>query len=360
MRISRREFSKCLSGAVAINLLNSGYTWRELSEQPVSDFCRSLEPIGRRLETRGYYVWGASPVVGEDGKIHVFYSRWPEKYRMGGWIHQSEIAHAVADTPESEFRHVDTVLSPREGEAWDSTTCHNPHIKKVEGKFCLFYMGNSNKKTNTKRIGLSTATSVYGPWHHAEQPLLDASADPEAWDSHCTTNPGFLKHPSGQYWLYYKSWNTYDYENYTDPKIRGNRKYGLAIADQPQGPYRKYEGNPVVDYSGKGNNIQAEDGFVWYENGIFKMILRDMGFFNHQYGLYIESKNGLDWTEPKIAYYDTDHYFSQPPKPKHLSKYGRFERPQLLIQDGKPTHLFVTTQGGKYVTSSPFIFRLKS
>lgn len=326
----------------------------------VSHFATKLKPIGRRLEMQGYYVWGTSPIEGPDGKIHVFFSSWPAKYGMGGWIHKSEIGHAVADSPAGEFKFVSTVFAPRGEGYWDGTTCHNPHIKKVDGKFCLFYMGNSNRKTNTKRIGLATADNLYGPWNRPDAPLLDVSKEEDAWDNHCTSNPSFLKHPNGQYWLYYKSWNTAEYENYTDPKIRGNRKYGLAIADKLEGPYVKYEGNPVIDYSGLGNNIQAEDGFVWYQNGKFRMILRDMGIYNHQYGLYIESKDGIKWSDPKIAYYNTDHYFKQPPAPEHLSKYGRFERPQILFQNGKLSHLFLASQGGKYNTSSAFVFKINS
>jgi hypothetical protein len=326
----------------------------------ISDFATKLKPIGRRLEMQDYYVWGTSPIEGPDGKIHVYFSMWPSKYGMGGWIHKSEIGHAVADSPEDEFEFLSTVFAPRGEGYWDGTTCHNPHIKEVDGKFCLFYMGNSNRKTNTKRIGLATADNLYGPWNRPDEPLLDVSKEEDAWDNHCTSNPSFLKHPNGQYWLYYKSWNTAEYENYTDPKVRGNRKYGLAIADKLEGPYVKYAGNPVIDYSDLGNNIQAEDGFVWYQNGKFRMILRDMGIYNHQYGLYIESKDGIKWSDPKIAYYNTDHYFKQAPAPKHLSKYGRFERPQILFQNGKPSHLFLASQGGKYNTSSAFVFKINS
>ncbi|MCC9135589.1 glycoside hydrolase family protein [Pontibacter silvestris] len=322
-----------------------------------SAFSKRLKPVGRVLEMEGYYVWGTSPIIGTDGKTHVFFSRWPAEKKMGGWINSSEIAHAVADSPESPFEFVSTVFAPRGDGFWDGTTCHNPHIKFVDGKYCLFYMGNSNRKTDTKRVGLAIADSIYGPWQRPDQPLLEAGVE-GAWDDHCTTNPSFVKHPNGQYWLYYKSWNTYEYENYTDPKIRSNRKYGLAIADKLQGPYTTYAGNPIIDYSALGNNIQAEDGHVWYEDGKFKMLMRDMGFFNHQYGLYLESKNGIKWSEPQIAFYNTDHYFSQPPAPGHLSKYGRFERPQLLQQNGRPTHLFLASQGGKYMTSSAFIFQV--
>ena len=362
--MDRRAFLAITAGS---SLLFTGFKFSDtivkscldLSDK-VSDFAKRLKPIGRKLETEGYYVWGTSPIIGPDGKIHVFFSRWPSKFGMGGWIHKSEIAHAVADTPEGEYQVISTVLAPRGDGFWDGTTCHNPHIKKADGKYCLFYMGNSNRKTNTKRVGLAIADSPYGPWKRPDEPLVEASKEEDAWDNHCTSNPTFVKHPNGQYWLYYKSWNTGEYENYTDPKIRGNRKYGLAIADKLEGPYVKYEGNPVLDYSDRGNNIQAEDGYVWFENGKFKMVMRDMGIFNHQYGLYLESADGLNWSEPKIAYYNTDHYFSQPPAPSHLSKYGRFERPQLLLQDnGSPSHLFLTTQGGKYMTSSTFVFKIE-
>ncbi len=323
-----------------------------------SDFSKRLKPVGRVLEMEGYYVWGTSPIIGPDGKTHVFFSRWAAEKGMGGWINSSEIAHAVADTPESPFKFVSTVLAPRGEGFWDGTTCHNPHIKFVDGKYCLFYMGNSNRRTNTKRVGLAIADSPYGPWQRPDKPLVEAGPE-GAWDDHCSSNPSFVKHPDGRYFLYYKSWNTYEYENYTDPKIRGNRKYGLAIAKSLQGPYTKYKGNPIIDYSGHGNNIQAEDGYVWQEDGKFKMVMRDMGIFNHQYGLYQESPDGIKWSEPEIAYYNTDHYFKQPPAQKHLSKYGRFERPQLLLQNDRPTHLFLASQGGKYMTSSAFVFQIE-
>src|SRR5690606_1225874 len=208
---------------------------------------------------KDYYVWGSSPIAAPDGKIHVFFSMWPAQYGMGGWIHKSEIGHAVADSAGDEFKFVSTVLAPRGEGYWDGTTCHNPHIKEVDGKYCLFYMGNSNRKTDTKRIGLAIADNLYGPWQRPDALLLDVSKAADAWDNHCTSNPSFVQHPNGQYWLYYKSWNTAEYENYDDPKIRGNRKYGLAIANDLEGPYERYEGNPIIDYSGLGNNIQAED-----------------------------------------------------------------------------------------------------
>lgn len=321
-----------------------------------SDFAKRLKPVGRALEMEDYYVWCNTPIQADDGKIHVFFSRWDAKKGMGGWINSCEICHAIGDSPEGPFQYIETILAPRAC-YFDSTTCHNPSIKKIDGKYCLFYMGNSNGKTNTKRIGLATADSLNGPWKRPDKPLLEAGPDGE-WDDHCTTNPSLIKHPNGQYWLYYKSWNTKDYETQTGP-IRGNRKYGLAIADKLEGPYIKYAGNPILDFSSRGNNAQLEDAFVWLDKKKFKLICRDMGYYNHEDGLIMESKDGKKWNSPKIAYYGAKHYnIQQPPAPSNLKKYGRFERPQILFINNKPAYLFTASQGGKYMTASSFIFKI--
>jgi len=331
---------------------------RKYDEKDISGFARRLKPLGRILELEGYFVWGTSPIVAPDGKIHVFFSRWDAKKGMGGWINGSEIAHAIADKPEGPYYDIKTILAPRGEGYFDGTTCHNPHIQFVDDKYCLFYMGNSNGKTNTKRIGLATSGSLEGPWKRSDKTLLEAG-EAGKWDDHCTSNPAFLKHPNGQYWLYYKSWNADEYEHPIIPAIRGNRKYGLAIAEKLEGPYVKYSGNPIIDYSKFGNNRQLEDGNVFIENARFYMIARDMGRFDQEMGIILESEDGIHWSEPKISYFDYSHYLEQPLAPPHLKKYGRFERPQILMRNGKPTHLFVASQGGKYMTSSAFVFEVK-
>ncbi|MCW3786585.1 family 43 glycosylhydrolase [Plebeiibacterium sediminum] len=324
-------------------------------KEKISNFSKRLEAKGRILETSEYYVWGCAPIFDKDGKVHVFYSRWPKKYGMGGWIHQSEVAHAVADQPEGPYQYVETVIAPRDG-YFDATTCHNPHIKYRDGKYYLFYMGNSDKTVFTKRIGLATATSLNGPWIRSDKPILEAGKEGN-WDDCCTTNPAVVFPSSGECYLYYKSWNT---GNYKSEKgfIRGNRKYGLAIAKNIDSKFKKYKENPIIDFSLHGDNKQVEDANVFIENGEFKMLMRDMGYFNHDVGLIFTSKDGISWSEPEIAWFEAEAYLEEPPAPKHLKRYGRFERPQVLLKDGKPAYLFNAMQGGKYETSTGFVFKI--
>jgi hypothetical protein len=350
--VSRRAFLKAVSVTPVLGTLPGLIGVQE----PVADFLHKLTPVGRSLEWENGYVWCNSPIDGPDGKVHVFYSRWTADRKMSGWLNGCEIAHAVADAPEEPFQYVETVLAPRGGNYWDATTCHNPHVQKIDDIYYLFYMGNANGKTNTKRIGVATAKSLSGPWIRSDEPILQPG-QPGAWDDHCTTNPAFVKNTDGSCWLYYKSWNTEEYENATGP-IRANRKYGLAIAKTPEGPYIKSDKNPLLDFSARGNNEQLEDAYVWREDGKFKMLARDMGFYNHESGLYLDSRDGLHWSPPLIAYRNLKTYVQEPSPPDHLKRYGRFERPQLLIRQGKPAYLFTAAQGGKFGTSSAFIFRI--
>ena len=195
--MNRRNFLVKMSVLSALACLGSTYAGCPFPFSAESPFARRLKPVGRALEMDGNYVWCNSPIEGDDGKIHLFFSRWKAEKKMGGWINGSEIAHAVADSPEHPFEYVETNLTPWTG-FWDATTCHNLSIKKVGNKYCLFYMGNSNGKTNTKRIGLATANTLTGPWKRPDKLLLEAGK-PGAWDDHCTTNPSFVKHPDGQY-----------------------------------------------------------------------------------------------------------------------------------------------------------------
>jgi len=356
--MNRRSFISCLGLGASCLGLRGALPLTGAGTARVSSFAERLEPLGRILELPDSFVWCNTPIYGPDGLVHVFFSRWPSRYGMGGWIRACEIAHAVADTPAGPYRVLGTALAPRPG-FFDASTCHNPHIQCLDGRYYLFYMGNRDGSTRTKRIGLAVSDSLNGPWVRSERPLLETGEE-GAWDDHCTTNPAFVRLPDGSCRLYYKSWNTREYES--QPKgvpIRGNRKYGLAIASRPEGPYLKVKENPVIDFSGKGDNRQLEDAFVWFEKGRYHLVARDMGFFDHSLGLLFESQDGLRWSDPEIAYHALSHYVQEAPGPAHLKRQGRLERPQLLMNDGVPTHLFGAAQGGREGASSGFVFRLR-
>ncbi|RPI19450.1 MAG: hypothetical protein EHM61_28300 [Acidobacteria bacterium] len=133
------------------------------------------------------------------------------------------------------------------------------------------------------------------------------------------------------------------------------RKRVYAKRDRPR---TMVQAHPLIDFSSRGENRQCEDAFVWREGGKWRMIVRDMGVFGHDVGLIMESDDGLAWSEPLIAYQPVRAYVEQPPAPRDLTKYGRLERPQILLRGGRPAYLFTTSQGGRYETATPFLFKI--
>lgn len=316
----------------------------DYSQLPLSEFSKTLSSGTRILELENWNVWGASPIIDQEGKYHVFYSRWRGDH--GNWLSHSEIAHAVADKAEGPYTSLGAVLKGRGGDKWDADTIHNPTIQKVGDKYALFFIGNNLKlaknydghHASTQRIGLALSDSLYGPFIRvSEEPILDVSNDKKQWDSYLTTNPALLQHPNGEFWLYYKAWDKYN---------DSLRKMGVAFSDNIKGPYKKYTQNPIVnfDYLGK----QVEDAYVFINNNKFHMLMRDMGVFHPHVGLLLTSESGLEWGKPELGYKTNMAYTKE-------NKIRRFERPQVLMTDGKPSHVFLALMGGKAKTSSGFV-----
>ena len=96
--------------------------------------------VGIAVEEPGYTIWGTSPIIGDDGKIHLFVARWPGNTVESGWRLQSEIAHYVGDSPEGPFRFSDVALNGAGKDTWDKVSVHNPAIHKVGDLFVLLYI----------------------------------------------------------------------------------------------------------------------------------------------------------------------------------------------------------------------------
>ncbi|MDG0813971.1 glycoside hydrolase family protein [Cohnella rhizosphaerae] len=66
----------------------------------------------------GYYIWCGSVVKAEDGRYHMFASRWPvETGFPDGYRTHSEIVRAIAEKPEGPYTFVEVVLRGRGGRA---------------------------------------------------------------------------------------------------------------------------------------------------------------------------------------------------------------------------------------------------
>ena len=102
------------------------------------------------LQLEEYFVWGGSVIRGRDNQYHMLFSLWDcgekEPPFQDGWLLNSKIAYAVSNYPDREFKFQKIVLRGRlfdgDSSAWDAQSVHNPHIKKFNGKYYLYYTGS--------------------------------------------------------------------------------------------------------------------------------------------------------------------------------------------------------------------------
>jgi len=302
----------------------------------------------------GYWVWCGSVIKGGDGRYHMFASRWPKDIAFHpGWMAYSEVVRAVSDTPEGPYTFEQVVLPARGAEYWDGRSTHNPAITKHGDTYILFYMGSTHPLEDpplgqpfglddprcivaraNKRIGIATAPAPEGPWTRYDRPALDTK--PDTFYSFLTSNPAPVVNEDGSVLLIFKSRR---YEGLRQSRMM----LGAAKAAHYLGPYEVVGDEPVFGPNRMG---EVEDPFIWRSEQGYEMIAKDMSgklVGERHAGVHAISEDGVNW---RIA-----------PNPKawtrtlrwddgETRKMGQLERPFLLIENGRPTHLFAASGDG--------------
>lgn len=164
--------------------------------------------------------------------------------------------------------------------AYDDRSVFTPEIFAHEGKYYLLYQCVKApyvvRVKNT--IGMAVADSPFGPWKKLDAPILHP-ADNGEWlgdvddrflvvskgefDSHKVHDPCLLYYRD-KFYLYYKG------EQMGEAVTMGGRhiRWGVAIADRPEGPYLKSPYNPVTN---SGHEV-----CVWtYKGGVAALLTTD-------------------------------------------------------------------------------------
>jgi len=297
-------------------------------------------PPAARFADDAWYIWCGSMVRGDDGKYHLFYSRWPRNLGHNAWVTHSEIAHAVADSPLGPYHHHDVTLPRRGPQFWDGLCTHNPTIQHWNGKYYLYYMGNTGDDQATKslnwthrnnqRIGVAVADRPEGPWRRSDRPLIDVT--PGFYDALCTTNPSITRRPDGGFLMVYKAVG-----DKGKPPFGGPVVHIAATSDIPEGPFKKH---PTPVFTKEGVMFPAEDPFIWHQAGRYRAVVKDnAGHFTGQGKSLVlfESVDGLDW---KLAAHPLVTTTELATTEGGRKKFYSLERPQLYLENGLPRVLF--------------------
>lgn len=307
--------------------------------QPESSFANQWEYVGIAVEEPGYTIWGTSPIMSDDGKVHLFVARWPCELKVDpGWRTHSEIAHYVGDSPEGPFVFSDVAMKGEITAEGEGIAPHNPTVHRIDSVYALFYIANDGIRNHPSNqyICMAVSESLYGPWKKAGEDgvILRPPENRSYWNYRAgngVNNPAFLQHPDGGFFLYFKS---------------EKARMGLAVAEKPEGPYVQ------LPFPVTANNRTIEDGYAFMYKGKFALLTTD----NH--GM-IETGGGILWTSDdgihfqeyekgmhRIADYHGGKDYTDASVPKiHYGPvtqpFAKPERPQILLIDGQPAYLYV-------------------
>lgn len=269
----------------------------------------ALQPAVKKggFKMEGYILW-CPTVIKVGDTFHMFASRWPEQYKLGGWTTYSEIVRATADNIYGPYTFREVVIQKRTG-YWDNDRAHNPKIVKAGNKYVLYYISSANE------TGYAYADTITGPWTRCDSVAMRFS------------NPApYVKEDGSIYVFGRKSVN--------DIRIAQG-----ATAPAFNGPYTILkEGNNLLP----GLN-QLEDPTIWRAAGQYNIILSDFrgdATGVNKNGAQYYSTDGIDYTlvspEPiytKTVLYDDSTSFT----------FRRRERPFVYVNEQGAVTAFFTS-----------------
>jgi len=311
---------------------------------------------------KDHYLWCSSVIKGEDGKYHMFYSRWSHGKRaldndsmnyifdgFRGWNKYSEVAYAVSDKINGPYQHVKTILKGGDDKKkWNQFTMHNPQVRKFGKYYYLYYISNTYDSTlfknskfekdwihwlqynATQKIGVIKFKSfedlLKGKFSSPSLPLMEPD---NKRTFEVTTNPTVTQGPDGKFYMLFKS---------RKPNV-GNMTFWMAVSDQPDGPYQ------IASEVFTDADMACEDPCMWYDKKRKRYYAAVKYYSNSkklvsQFGALalITSVDGLRWqaaSHPLISLRKLKMTDGKEVDLSHL------ERPFVVTdKNGQPTALF--------------------
>ncbi|MFI3248136.1 MAG: hypothetical protein R3Y39_03300 [Rikenellaceae bacterium] len=130
-----------------------------------------------------------------------------------------------------------------------------PDVLVYKGRYYLYYQAFSEisgKQGDDCPVSMSWADSPDGPWHSVDKVIVENGPE-GTWDQFSIHDPQPIV-MGDKIYLYYKS----DYEG----RPNNIRSTGLAIADDPKGPFVKYEHNPVMSSGHETQMFRFKEGIA--------------------------------------------------------------------------------------------------
>lgn len=198
------------------------------------------------------------------------------------------------------------VVARGEDGQFDDRSVFTPQVLIQNDKYYLVYQSVKAPYANRvkNQVAMAWSDSPTGPFYKLESPILSPSNDGiwagnednrynvkkrGSFDSHKVHDPTLVPY-KGKFYLYYKGERMGERLTYAGREIR----WGVAIADQIEGPYEKSPYNPITN---SGHQV-----CVWpYEGGIAGLMVGDG-----------PEKNTIQWAKDGVNFEIMSHLDDSP------------------------------------------------
>ena len=234
--------------------------------------------------------------------------------------------------------------------AWDDMVIEASDAIKDVGTYYFYYHGRGSEEFEDRnvryQIGVATSTHPLGPFKkYGDNPVLKAGPE-GSWDDQLVACAMVFKDTDEKYYMWYCGyggetidvglasaehplgpWKKYEGNpllkdfGYVGGMVKVNGKYylydahpvsakgykgdysplALAVADSPEGPWVKHPGNPLMVQGSRGNwdDGGISEAEVLYHNGMFHMFYGGTELFGPRLESigYAYSFDGINWTK---------------------------------------------------------------
>lgn len=248
-------------------------------------------------ELKQWSYWDGSILKGDDGKYHLFASRWEQSKGHNEWFN-SKAVHAVSDRPDGPY--VD------KGLLWPDDQGGKGHnviaLRLPDRRYAVVI-------SETRPGEVFVSNSPDGPWKSMGRIQVDTNGfDRNAGRA---SNTAIIVRPDGKFGMI-------------------ARDGAIGISDNGiLGPY-KIQGPSI--YSSVPNMPQhdLEDPVMWFSGGQYHVVVN---CWSERKAFHLTSKNGIDgWTNRGLAYDPTIDFIRN--RDGAPNRWNKLERPSVFLEDG--------------------------
>ncbi|MGQ1788106.1 MULTISPECIES: family 43 glycosylhydrolase [unclassified Saccharicrinis] len=268
-----RSFNQYPSYVNAENELYSQFKYTKLTGLDYNDGDATItrrDPSKVLFENGKYYVWYTKrhtsiPPVGRFSKDYSVMEMEGDKITWNDTIATTDwdLGEVWYATSKDGFHWDEQGVAVTRPEypipGWRAVA--TPDILKFKGKYYLYYQAftePSGVRGDYCPVGVAYADNINGPWTHVNEVVIPTGTKGE-WDQFAIQAPTPLVH-DGKIYVYYKA-------AFNRPQTVWSG-IGLAIAEDPLGPFEKHPLNPV-------QNSGHEICFFPWKEGVASLTIRD-------------------------------------------------------------------------------------